>query len=693
MSDVSPLNVITSLDSDHKELTQKEIGELRDRNEQRQFLENIAKVAQKHAADSRRRYDYEWMVRDLFRRGYQFSRYQPSTQTVMLASRQTARIPINIVNAEMRSIASQVTSFRPKFEVMPRYTTKESETNARYSGKLLDYQFDHLSMKKMIKETVMEGLMFSVGGPWEIVYDEEKKEIVIWKRDPFDFYFDSLATNPEDAEFQISAVRRPLGEVVYNEEYDKLARQEIRGGESRLAVSEYKQFMLQALKYVTQFNKAESPEIILFDGKFRIREEGEKPHLRRVVWTDQNSVPLVYEDLDTNEYDTVLYQADLNPNEVYGEGWMKHVMPLNRVLNSLESSVFDYNYKVAKGRIVIDKDSGVRQIHNQHGEIISKKRGSEVRALDMPSLPVATSAQIERIYRYMEDISGVHDASLGRMPPNRQSGVTLGEMKQSDSTSQDYLVDNLEDFLTLVANKILRKISENYDTVKVIQDLGYKEEDAKYFAIVGKNYKSKKDIPNNKFKIGPDYVDLAVIGNENNIRVTIGSWLGYTKEMMQEKTIKLLQLGAIDQATFLRLWEFGNVDSIVQQTRMENMLKSRLQQKPGDIKHVDPQVENTMMTQEAKPIMPDPHDDHYIHIAYHQEALGQGADDLVQRHIEAHQIYLAQGEGASPVDTQPDMGVGGQGAPPQDQTRNAQVQGQQSGGLPPPNGQPSSMGG
>lgn len=681
--DTSPLNVITSITdmSDRRELTEEEIEELRKRNEQRQFLENIAKIAIKHAVDSRRRYDYEWMVRDLFRRGYQFSRYQPTTQTVILASRQTARIPINITNAQMRSIASQVTSFRPKFECMPRYTSKESATNARYSGKLLDFYHDRLQMKKKIKETVIQGLMYSVGGPWQIVYDEEKGEVNVWLIDPFDFYFDPLAESLETAEFCIKAVRRPLGEIIYNNEYDALARSEIRGGESRLAVSEYKQFMLQALKYVTQYNTAESPAIILFEGYFRIREEGKPPHLKKIVWTDQNSVPLVYEDLDTNEYDFVLYQADLNPMEVYGEGWMKHVMPLNRVLNSLESSVFDYNYKVAKGRIVVDKDSGVRAIHNAHGEIISKKRGTEVRALDMPSLPVATSAQIERIYRYQEDISGVHDPSLGRVPPGSRSGVMLAEMKQSDSTNQDHLVDNLEDFLTLVARKLLKKISENYDTVKVIQDLGYKEEDAKYFAVAGKNYKSKKEDPEhkNKFKIGPDYIDLAVIGEDNNVRVTIGSWLGYTKEMMQEKTIKLLQLGAIDQKTFLRLWEFGNVDEIVTQTRTEQMLKSRLGQKPGEMKQVDPYIENDMMVLEGKPVMPDPHDDHYIHIAVHQEALGQGADELVGKHITAHQMYLEQGVGS-------DMGSTGnmdQSQPqpssaihPQDEQRSQQIAGQ-----------------
>lgn len=684
-ADVSPLNVITSLTEipDKQELTEEQKADLAERNEQRQFLGNIAKVAIQHASDSRRRYDYEWMVRDLFRRGYQFSKYQPTTQTVILASRQTARIPINITNAQMRSIASQVTSFRPKFETMPQNSSKESEVQARYSGKLLDYYFDKLQMKKKIKETVIQGLMYSVGGPWQVVYDEEKKEVGLWLIDPFDFYFDPLAENLEDAEFCIKAVRRPLGEIIYNDEYDALARQEIRGGESRLAVSEYKQFMLMALKYVTQFNRAESPSIIIFEGYFRIRDkETGKPHLRKVVWTDQNSVPLVYEDLDTNEYDFILYQADLNPMEIYGEGWMKHVMPLNRVLNSLESSVFDYNYKVAKGRIVVDKDSGIRAIHNVHGEIISKKRGSDVRALDMPPLPIAVASQIERIYRYQEDISGVHDPSLGRVPPGSRSGVMLAEMKQSDSTNQDHLVDNLEDFLTLVAKKLLNKIAENYDTPKVIHDLGYKEEDAKAFAIVGKNFKSKKEgNMKNKFKIGPDYVDLVQMGEDNNIRVTIGSWLGYTKEMMQEKTIKLLQLGAINQATFLRLWEFGNVDQIVQQTRKEAMLKAHLQQKPGEMKQVDPYVENDMMVLEGKPVMPDAHDDHAIHIAVHEEALGQGADDLVNKHIEVHQMYLETQGGINSAmsmqdssQSQPSAPQGIQGIAPQDQQGAQQVQ-------------------
>src|SRR5258708_9997656 len=124
----------------------------------RLFIAN-AKELLGRSADARRRYDYEWMVRDLFRRGYHFSRYQPTTQTVILASKQSAKIPVNLTQAAMRSIRNQVTSFRPKWECLPRYTSEESKTQARYTGMYLDYLFDRLRLKHKIKESITHGLI------------------------------------------------------------------------------------------------------------------------------------------------------------------------------------------------------------------------------------------------------------------------------------------------------------------------------------------------------------------------------------------------------------------------------------------------------------------------------------------------------------------------------------------------------
>ena len=133
------------------ELTSEEKKAMDDQQERMLFLAK-AKRWLMGAQDARRRYDYEWMVRDMFRRGYHFSKYMPNSQTVVLASRQSAKIPINLMAAQLRSIRNQAVAFRPKWVIGPRYQTEESKTQARYSQQLLDYLFDHLNLKKRIKE-------------------------------------------------------------------------------------------------------------------------------------------------------------------------------------------------------------------------------------------------------------------------------------------------------------------------------------------------------------------------------------------------------------------------------------------------------------------------------------------------------------------------------------------------------------
>lgn len=623
---------------------------------QRDFLARVAKPAFQMAADARRKYDQEWMARNLFWRGYQFSRYVPASNTVVLTSRQSARLPINITAAYMRAIRNQVTSFRPKFDVMPSHQdSTSSTTQARYAGRLLDFYFDHLKLKMKIKETITQALLYSIGGPWQIGYDPIKKEVFCWLLDPFDWYCDPLAEDPSEGEFQIKASRAPLAQVTHNPTYNPIARREITAGDSKIAASEYKQFMIQAVKQVSPRTTENSSMVIPREGFFRRYRDDGTTYMVRVIWTDQNLTPLFYEEIPDDGYDFIVYKGDLNPKEVYGESWIKHVMPINRAINSLESSAFEYNYRVAKGRIVVDRDSGVRAIHNVHGEIISKNRGAEVKALDMAPLPVAVPQQVERMWRYIEDVSGVHEASLGRVPTGVKTGVGIAELKQADATAQDDLVDNLEDFLSEVAFKLLKKISQNYSSYKVIRDLGVRDGDEKYFVAIGKGFsKGKKRAGDEmgkpgQIKIGPDWFDVAEIADDNNIRVQVASWLGFTKEALQQKVLQYYQLQLIDQKTALTLLEFGSIDKIVQATRIEAILKKPPVMGPDGQPQPDQldlaMTENEMML-EGSDMPVSENDDHMVHIAVHQEALGRGQDQLVGLHIGKHQVYLGQGHSA-----------------------------------------------
>jgi hypothetical protein len=342
------------------------------------------------------------------------------------------------------------------------------------------------------------------------------------------------------------------------------------------------------------------------------------------------------------------------------------------VVNALESSIFTYHYRYAVGRFVIDKNSGVRLMSNQHGDFIEKNRGAEVTSLPLQPLPASYQVQLNNCRSYIEDLGGAHEVSLGRIPAGVKSGIGIAELKQADATNSADLVDNLEDFLVEVGRKILKTIAENYEVPKVVKDLGLGG-DAKHFAVVGEmGAKRRKNL--RKVKIGTDVLDLAVIGSENEIRVTIGSWLAYTKNARQERIKELFNSGLIDQRTALQHLEFSDVDTIVDSVRKEEILKQyRGAKAAGTQEQVsDEEIarqENIIMVQEGREVEPLVTDNHTVHLIVHQEAMGAGGNEELENHMELHEALAekhgAQGEREEMLEGMPAEGASAEGQPPE----------------------------
>ena len=51
------------------------------------------------AEENRRKFDWEWLVRILYKKGYHFARYNRATSTVVFSIRTGVRIPVNLVAA------------------------------------------------------------------------------------------------------------------------------------------------------------------------------------------------------------------------------------------------------------------------------------------------------------------------------------------------------------------------------------------------------------------------------------------------------------------------------------------------------------------------------------------------------------------------------------------------------------------
>ena len=330
---------------------------------------------------ARRKYDKEWLSRDLFRRGFQF--VSSNGGAVTMSSTSNARIPVNLTWAFARSIKNQVTSFKPKWEVLPEFKGKRAEADARLSGKLLDNIFKRNNMSRLIKEAVDQGLFMSSGGPFETYWDanfdngknQPSGEVRIRLHDPFDVFFDPNGTTLEESSAIFKAVRTDMDKLRANPLYaDKL--KDVHVGQTlKRAESEYKQFLLQTIQD-SQSQSEDDDSTILYEMHEKIYEAGDVK-INILTWINDVSTPLRDETIDQEYYDMEQFQADTNPLEMYGESWAKHVIAMNRVYNALESSIFDYHYRFAKGRLVIDKNSGVRAVVNEHGSIIEKNRGAE----------------------------------------------------------------------------------------------------------------------------------------------------------------------------------------------------------------------------------------------------------------------------------------------------------------------------
>jgi len=234
----------------------------------------------------------------------------------------------------------------------------------------------------------------------------------------------------------------------------------------------------------------------------------------------------------------------------YGQGWVKNLIPANRLLNLLESSLAEYNNVLNKGKWISDKGAGVRILNNEHGQIIEKKRGFEVAQAAIAPLSSAIFTQIENANRYIEDIGALHDASLGRIPQGANSGKAIEALQVGDSNNLSELIENTEEFLEQVYEYILYLASQKYQFTRniiVTRSTGVKE----FLSVVGED--AGENAPEG----------TVVLPKKNMIDVKITSWLANTAEARREVLKELYQLQVIDQETLLEGYSIGNIADII----------------------------------------------------------------------------------------------------------------------------------
>lgn len=509
------------------------------------------------ATGARKEIDWKWFIYDLWVAGLHYAKWDRNTQQITTTVKDAgkAKIVINKVYTTLRAVRNYALRNRPKAEVTPVKLTEEAVGEVVKLNKYLDFLHDKLYLRRKLKETVWHSLKYSAGF-WQVLWNEEAEdgegEVEINVIDPYDIYWDPSARHPNEAKYVILAVRRYVDDIKEDSKYDKEKTKELNG-DKLLAASPLKSRLLQAEKGLEIYNKQdkEGSTLIVKECWIKEKQEDNSTRVRIVAIADDKIIRNELTEL--KRFPFFKLACDVEPLSMYGQGWVKNLIPPNRALDRLESSLAEYNDLVNKGKYVSDKGAGVRVINNEHGQIIEKKRGFDVQQLPVPGLSPAIYTQIENMNRYIEDIGGAHDASLGRIPAGAKSGKALEALQAGDSNNMSEIVENVEEFLEEVYEYVLSLAAQKYQFARQIIPVSQSGE-REFIKVIGEEAANKPE-------------EATVIPSKNMVDVKITSWLAHTSEVRREILKELYELKAIDQQTLLVGYETGSVADIIQRTK------------------------------------------------------------------------------------------------------------------------------
>lgn len=292
---------------------------------------------------------------------------------------------------------------------------------------------------------------------------------------------------------------------------------------------------------------------------------------------------------------------------LYGQALIEQLISLQEDYNETLSKIAGYKKWMA-GKLLIPRGANISEKWNdQIGQIVFYDPAQKPSYEQAPPAPEFLFKELMRIRKDMEDVSGVHDASLGRVPQQAKSGRAIENLTELDNSQMAPNLLSIEAQLSFFMDTVINIMTEHYS-------------EPRFLSITGD-------------QVGPDiknFIGSSLMGNRRT-RVSLGSAMPISKEARQEFIFKLLQLQIIDQEKARELLEFGDIDGVY-----HNLDETLARE------------ENQNMLEPRYEVIAEQWEDHNVHIKVHTDFMKTKEffelDPLLQEkiklHREQHQEYL-----------------------------------------------------
>lgn len=489
----------------------------------------------------------QWMINDAMYRGYHNIKWNQVRNTVEFDTSDPMGLYVNLVKSTVRAVRNAVTRQRPEWDVDAIPYSELDPEQKRVLGYYLSWLYEKMGMRKTLKEGILYGLIYGLG-VFQYGYDSKAEDgtgsLWIDTFNTFDIYPDPLATSVQDCRYIDKVIRKSKEEVQSNPNYKNTEK---IGATDKTSESPYKQQLNSKIQNAEGSNAVLLHEMWVRDGeKIRVVTTCNNILLRNEIVEGYDDLPFVF------------YQPEIQPNELYSEGWVKDLVTLNKAINFNERNILEYIFLMVRGRYVKDKNAKLSVINNQNGQIISKTRGSEFTQLPMQPLPATPFNQISNLRSYINDIGSAPEALRGMAPTGITAARALEDLVANAYNSLSDPIDNMIDALQELGEAMLRLLYKFQDVRKDFKVKINGQEET--FSIVGANGEV------GEMEMG----QVIKVPKNPQVKVSITSGVAYTKGAKEESMLRLYGAGIVDRRTVQESFDL-NSEEIEQRLMEQNM--------------------------------------------------------------------------------------------------------------------------
>lgn len=276
----------------------------------------------------------------------------------------------------------------------------------------------------------------------------------------------------------------------------------------------------------------------------------------------------------------VRYVEKIKPRSFMGEGSVRSLVPVNKLINKTLANIFDCMALMGNPVWIVDANSGVKasQLTNGIGQVITKNPGTTVQR-EAPDYNLAPIFQLyETLMALSDQISGIHDVTQGRKPTGITAAEAINELQEAAQTRIRLKERNLQVSLTKMGYLVTALFMQYYREPRVVKITG-KKGWPEYFEFFVKDVGEGKVQPvkrgytfseENK-QYTPD--ENWTTGNPSkgvfDIEVVSGTSLPYMKEKRGTLARELFKDGVIDAEELLTILDWPRKEEVMRRVEQQ----------------------------------------------------------------------------------------------------------------------------